>query len=220
MAQRSSDTFAQYKGVYGAIQPVVVAVEQLNRSIADIRNAEKEQDSITATVASTEKNDAEHSMVEKVLKVANVLYVIGFEEKITELTQLSAISQNSFFNVRDNDSISLANRIYDTAGIYADKLLPYGFTKDSIAELRKAIDDFTVLVSKPMDAIGSHKQKTKELKSLFAGLDSIFYDKLDKLMILFKDSNPAFYNEYRISRNLINTSVRHRKDNGEKEAGE
>jgi len=54
-----------------------------------------------------------------------------------------------------------------------------------------------------MDTIGERKQKTTNLMQLFASLDSIFYDKLDKLMVLFKQSRPDFYDEYRTARNII-----------------
>jgi len=54
-----------------------------------------------------------------------------------------------------------------------------------------------------MDTIGERKQKTSNLTQLFAGLDSTFYDKLDKLMVLFKQSQPEFYSEYRTARNII-----------------
>ena len=54
-----------------------------------------------------------------------------------------------------------------------------------------------------MDTIGECKQKTTNLVQLFAGLDSTLYDKLDKLMALFKQSEPDFYDEYRTARNII-----------------
>jgi hypothetical protein len=52
-----------------------------------------------------------------------------------------------------------------------------------------------------MDTIGARKQKTTNIAQLFAGLDSTFYDKLDKLMVLYKKS--SFYDEYRTARNII-----------------
>jgi hypothetical protein len=62
-----------------------------------------------------------------------------------------------------------------------------------------------------MDAITTRKQKTTNLKELFARLDSALYDRLDKLIVLFKSSHPDFYNEYRTSRNLIDTSHRQKE---------
>jgi len=54
-----------------------------------------------------------------------------------------------------------------------------------------------------MDAIGEKKQKTTNLAQLFAGLDTTFYDTLDKIMVLFKQSNTEFYEEYKTARNII-----------------
>jgi hypothetical protein len=54
-----------------------------------------------------------------------------------------------------------------------------------------------------MDTIGERKQKTTNLAQLFAGMDSTLYDRLDRLMVLFKQTNPDFYGEYRTARNII-----------------
>jgi lipopolysaccharide biosynthesis regulator YciM len=74
---------------------------------------------------------------------------------------------------------------------------------EEIAEIEKAINDFQTIIAKPMETISERKQKTTNLSQLFAGLDSLFYDRLDKLMILFKQPHPNFHGEYRTSRNII-----------------
>jgi hypothetical protein len=81
--------------------------------------------------------------------------------------------------------------------------------------METAIDAFQTVITKPMDTIAGRKQKTTNLVQLFAKLDSTLYDKLDKIMVLFKESHPDFYNKYRTSRNLILTS--RRKQNKESE---
>jgi hypothetical protein len=46
---------------------------------------------------------------------------------------------------------------------------------------------------------------------LFAETDSVLYDRLDKLVTLFKTSAPDFYALYRNARNIIDTAKRSRK---------
>ena len=62
-----------------------------------------------------------------------------------------------------------------------------------------------------MDTIGERKQKTTNTVQLLAKIDSLFYDKLDKMIVLFKKTNPDFYDEYRTARNFINTTARKSK---------
>jgi hypothetical protein len=65
-----------------------------------------------------------------------------------------------------------------------------------------------------MDTIGERKQKTTNLAQLFAGLDSTLYDRLDKLLVLFKHSAPEFYGEYRTARNIIFHTEHQKKEGG------
>jgi hypothetical protein len=88
---------------------------------------------------------------------------------------------------------------------------------DNVLELNGCIAAFGGLLAKPRATIGQHKLHTGNLTMLFAQVDSILYDRLDKLVVQFKISQPDFYNSYKNARNIINTSVRKRKGGEEKE---
>jgi hypothetical protein len=211
MAQRVSDTLSAYESVYSKIQPMVSAAEELNTNIAHIREMEVEQDSVNIPAVTSKKRAAEAKMIDSTVKIANALYVIGYMTNNQELTGLLGLSPASFYRLEDNTKLSLAKQIYHLAEAQTTTLADYGFDAASIAAIHTTIEDYQALIARPMDAIGSRKQKTTDLKQLFAELDSTLYDRLDKLMVLFKDTHPGFYGEYRTARNYIDTSVRHKK---------
>ncbi|MGV8091795.1 MAG: hypothetical protein AB2L24_08020 [Mangrovibacterium sp.] len=93
----------------------------------------------------------------------------------------------------------------------AEALEAYGYDAEKIAAIAAAVTAYRVIITKPMDTIGARKQITTNLKQLFAELDSTLYDKLDKLVVLFKESHPDFYGEYRTARNYINSAERRGK---------
>jgi hypothetical protein len=210
MAQRVSDVCAENRNLYGTITPFTTAVDELNTSIEDIRRVEKEQSSTSVTGASRVKHEAEDAMVDQSLMTANCLYVIGFTTHDPELLLLSSVSAASFYKTEGNEKLALATRILDLATQHAAELAPYGETV-GVARMQEVIERYRPTISKPMNTIGNRKQKTTSLYQLFAALDSVFYDKLDKLIVLLKQSHSDFYNEYKTARNLINTSARHRK---------
>ena len=203
MAQRVSDTFKRYETVYGGIAPMVAAVEALNTDIANIRDTQKERGAVNLPASTLEKRGAERQMIEPCVKMANALYVIGFTTDNKDLITLQGLSDNSFYRLSDNAALALARRILDLVHQYAGELANYGIDEAEITALGNAIEAFHTLIAKPMDTIGERKQKTTNLAQLFAGLDSTFYDRLDKLMVLFKKSAPEFYGEYRTARNII-----------------
>lgn len=206
MAQRVSNVLDLYSGVYANITPMVTAAGELKTAIGDIRHTDTQRAAGSITAASEDKNKAEEAMVEIALRFANALYVIGFTSNNAELTVLSNLSARSFFNATDNESLTQARRIITLAEANAEVLATYGLDTAALTDLKNATETFASFITKPMDIIGSRKQKTTTLAQLFAELDSIFYDKLDKLMVLFKQSAPDFYGEYRTARNLINTA--------------
>ena len=203
MAQRVSETLKRYQDVYKGLTPMTAAVEALNKDINNIRDTQKERGAVNVPASTLQKREAEAQMIQPCVKMANALYVIGFTTDNKDLITLQGLSENSFYRLSDNASLALARRILDLINIHAADLKDYGIDETEITALRKAIEAFHALIAKPMDTIGERKQKTTNLTQLFAGLDSTLYDKLDKLMVLFKQSAPEFYGEYRTARNII-----------------
>lgn len=211
MAQWVADTLTAYAEAYTGIEPVKKAVIDFERVISDIRAAATEQIAVQVPVFTQEKRAAEEKMIDLSVRVANTLYVIGFESGDRELINLLGLSDSSFYRVEDNVKLTIAQRLCDLAYKHAAELLLYGYDPEQTSAIRDAISAYSSLIAKPMDAITTRKQKTTNLKELFARLDSALYDRLDKLIVLFKSSHPDFYNEYRTSRNLIDTSHRQKE---------
>ena len=212
MAQRVSDTMKDYGTIYNSMLPMNEAVTELKNTIVDIHEAAKEQTAVNVPASTKEKREVEEQMIDRSVRLANALYVIGFKNNNKELTSLLGLSPRRFYRSEDNAKLTLAKYLYDLAQQNSADLMPYGFQPHEINDIGVAIDAYKNIIAKPMSTITVRKQKTTNLRELFANLDSIFYDKLDKLIVLFKESNPDFYGEYRTSRNYINTSVRYQKE--------
>jgi len=203
MAQRVSETFKRYESTYKEVPAMVSAVEALNKDIKNIRDLQTEQEAVNVSASTLEKRAAEQQMVDVFAKTANALYVIGFTTENQDLITLQNTSEYSFYRLTHNAVLAHAKRIFELANKYKEKLNDYGIKDEDFKKMEQAMNDFNALIAKPMDTIGERKQKTTNLMQLFASLDSIFYDKLDKLMVLFKQSRPDFYDEYRTARNII-----------------
>jgi hypothetical protein len=64
------------------------------------------------------------------------------------------------------------------------------------------------------DTIFAHKKLYTQTKMLFVDADSILYDELDKLTILFEDTD--FRNEYKSTPKVIVTSLCYKKEKDKK----
>ena len=212
MAQRVSDTLKRYESVYETFAPVVSTVAELNTCIENIRKSQQEHREVNIPAATLTKQEAEAQMIERCVKTARVLYTIGIKTNNKDLITLYGLSDSRFYRLTDNEELALARQILDLSRKHTVDLEKYGINTLELDATETSIENFHTLMSKPMDTIGERKQKTTNIAQLFAELDTIFYDDLDKIMVIFKKSNPDFYDEYRTARNIINTAVRKPKE--------
>jgi hypothetical protein len=211
MAQRVSDTMELHADDYSGMEPMVSAVVEFKTDIANIREAEKGQVSVSVPASTQQKHEAEVQMVEACVPTANALRLIGHSTGDKVLTNLAGVTPSIFYREEDNAKVARSKNILDLAKENASALAKYGFAEEKISGLETKINVFQNLIAKPMEAIGLRKQKTTNLKQHFASLDSTLKNKLDKLIVLFKSSHPDFYDEYRTARNIIGMSARRKK---------
>ncbi len=123
----------------------------------------------------------------------------------------SNVTKSQFYKLHDNEALALSKTTLDKAMENKEALSGYGLTEAMTDDLEQAIGSYEALVVKPRDTITERKGQTKSLAQLFAETKSLLYDRLDKLMSLFKESEPLFYESYFSARNVINTAARKRK---------
>jgi hypothetical protein len=214
MYQTTIDVCNLNSEIFKPVRAFVDALSELNLVVNDIRQTEQNQSKTNVQSATLEKNEYEVKLLSISLQIANAIYVYAFENNDRVLLSLNSVNKSSFLSSEGNKKLSLAGNIYRSGTMVIDKLDYYGITPETLDDLQKAISNYEEHIVKPRDIIVARKNYTENLKSLFAKADSVLYDKLDKLIVLFKDT--GFYNEYKSARNIVNTSVRHKKEEKEK----
>jgi hypothetical protein len=188
------------------------AVAQLEKDIAEIRQAAQQQaDKITFGVTE-EKNKSLDILVDQSLKIANIIYIHAFLNKDSVLLSKVNVNKSMFYNTHANDALTLANNIIAIANSHADIIKDLGIDQVEIDNLQNAINNFTPQIQKPQITMEERKVFTTNLKTLFASADSVIYDLLDKYITLFKSSVPDFYLQYKAARNIITLGRRNSKN--------
>ena len=98
-----------------------------------------------------------------------------------------------------------------------DKLIDLGMPADQLDKLNKAVTDYQAVISLPQSIINASKSAKEDMLKFIAVCDDILKLRLDKMMLLFKETNADFYNEYFNARYIGGWS---RKDDGEIEGSE
>jgi hypothetical protein len=204
------------KQEYANIPVFVNVVTELEQRVADIQLATQQQTENNPKGVTKDKSFAIDQLVEISLKVANIIYVYAFSTGNNRLLEKVNMNKSMFYRNHDQDSLTLSKIIAAEAKNCGDILVDYGLSTEDRAVLDAAIVQVEELVNAPSIAIGTRKLYTSNLRGLFVAADSIVYDKLDKMMRLFKTSKPEFFTRYHNARNVVNTSARKRKNTEEK----
>jgi hypothetical protein len=211
MYQTVYNTCAGFDSVYAKAPAFTNALSALNRGIAQIREVEKQQSYALSKGVTLEKTDVEDALILSLVKVGGALYVYAFETGNKDLAIKTNLNKTQLFHLEDNALLVTAREIASKVAEAGEALADYGIGAEELTELAERMAAFESLIVKPRTIIGEHKRHTTNLTRLFAETDSVLYDKLDRLINLFKTSHPDFYTSYKNARNVINTSARKRK---------
>jgi hypothetical protein len=210
MYQLVYNTCLEYAPVYSGAPVFLSSLEALNQGIARIRETERQQAEAEVKGPTLEKAGVEDFLIQSLLKVGSAVYVYAFENGDTDLLIKSNLNKSMLHRMENNVLLVTANEIAAIVTLLIQKLGGYGINQTDLDELASYTAAFESLIVKPRTTIDKHKLYTQNLIRRFSETDSILYDKLDKLINLFKTSSPDFYHNYKIARNIINTSVRKR----------
>jgi RNase P/RNase MRP subunit p29 len=192
-------------------------VNELRNILNVIDEESKRQVGITSEGISQTKNELEIKMVQTAVTVANLMSAYAFKTKNNDLLSKTGINKNTLYRLHDTESIARVRALAVEMNRYANELEAYGVDMSLRNELGQAITDFQSAFAQPRDVIVEKKQYTGNLVKAFAEADSILYDGLDKLIVRFKTSAPAFYTDYKNARNLIMRGSRKKSKKAEEE---
>jgi hypothetical protein len=211
MFQKILDVCNENEQKYANISAFGNAVSELKQRVSSIKLATQQQTVNNPKGTTKEKSSIIDRLVELSLKVANALYVYGFNSANKRLIEKVNVNKSMFYQTHNQTCLTMAKIIAAEASAHNSILNDYGITPSDIMDLNNAIVQFESFINAPAGVIGERKMYTGNLKELFVDADSLVYDQLDKLMVPFKTSSPEFFQLYSNARNVVNTAARKRK---------
>jgi hypothetical protein len=212
MYQKVTNVCDENVQVYANVPAFVETVNGLKQLVSEITAVTRQQLASSPKGATKNKSSAIDHLAETGVKIANSLYVYSIDTENNDLREKVNVNKSSFYQTHSQAALTLAKTVAAEANTFGSNLYHYGINDSDRAELDTAITQFEKLINTPVGVVGKRKMHTSNLRELFVAADSIVYDKLDKLITLFKTSSPDFYTLYGNARNIINTAARKRKE--------
>jgi hypothetical protein len=141
---------------------------------------------------------------QKVLDITRriVAYAKIMENEV--LAQKVNYSEANMARLTDNDFVTACSIVYTVIEENAYPLITYGITTNTLDTLKTSIDAFKAAMYAPKKEYIEMKQTGEKLVKLFDE-EEIILEKMDVLIEILRESQPAFYNEYQDTRKLTHT---------------
>ena len=146
--------------------------------------------------------------MDSALEVAGALRSYAEAAEDVELASEIDFSRSSLVEGSSVAVIARCKVIVDTATEHLEALGDYGVTAAKLNALKQAVKSFDGLRTWPRQSKTTRSAATKQLGRVFPKIDRLLRNRIDKLMVQFKTTKPAFYDRYRAARVIVETGAR------------
>lgn len=219
MHDKLENKFTMYKAVQSLLDANTAKlspITALTPLIADFKDrivAIQAKDDLANTAdagnTSTKTND-EAALISDAVTIAAALYALGASTNDEHLKELSKVTKSSLKNLRDTQLTTQVTNIKNLADANSAELAGYGITPAMITDLNDKITAFDASLG--ARELGSNISSTafQQLEVMFKETDLLLKEQMDKIMGIFRTSDPQFYGEYIQSREIIDLGHRFR----------
>ena len=177
------------------------------RTICNKLEEDEEQQQIKIIGYALRKADQKKLVVDIADTIASGLR--SYAEAINDTVLLGKVkfTRSEISAHRDVALQNLVIILNKTATSFLTTLPEYGITQDTINISETELKRFIAIKSEPALALAKRKLATAKINSTMPELKRIIKVRLDSFMKQYKITNPDFYNEYIINRQIIDTAT-------------
>jgi len=206
MYQASDGVLQTNNGVWTANTGFAGVVSALEGKIDDIEDLRDQQEEDTTGVT-VEKQDARIDLEKNTFTVGSLIAIYASVNKKRKLFNKVNYGKSELSKARDNELPGMSAQVYEEAVANATPCLAFGLTAGMTTALQTSMSTFVSNISKPREAITETSAATEQLPPVFAAVDKILAEQIDKGMELYRESNPDFYTDYFNARIIVNSPV-------------
>ena len=206
LAVKSS--LASHEEVWKSLPAFAAGTEELEEHIAELQTLAQTQTNRNGAAA--DKAQAFATVLDCGFEVAAATRAYAVASGDPELAARVDYSRSDLGRGRDMEVLTRCRSILATATAHVDSLPDYGVTPAKLTAFKKAIDAFQDAQAKPRHGRATSSAATKALPDLFGQVDELLEARLDGLIVQFRDTDPAFYNEYTAARLVLGRTNGHK----------
>ena len=168
--------------------------------------------------ASADKREAKKSLGDQAEFIVSSLHALAVDSDLHDLAVATDLSRTDITRGPDTDVINRCREIHRLATENVELLDDDDVTPADLTALKKGIETFEGLQTKPRTTKTRGRAASKKLNSLFGQLSKLYRKRLDKHAAKFKTTAPEFYQAYKAARSIVDPAVAKKKKTEEKKA--
>ncbi len=200
----------QNSSVWNGMAPAAAAVQQFKQKIAAIdAAAQKQETPVSGAVG--DKAAARDELEDVLFLTCEALGVLAHTTGDHELEALVDLTPHALDKMGDEGLSNRATTVIARANTKKTELATMQVTQANLDELQEALQTYQSAKAKPRTAVVERMVQTETLPTLVREAGNILRDQIDKLVNLFRRSNPEFVAAYRSARVVIDRAAGHRR---------
>lgn len=170
--------------------------------VTAIINTAQQRDMVLTGITG-DKTAKKRELAQMTATIATV--VKGYAKTVgnKKLADQMDFSESELFKLKDEDLITNATNIYNSANEVLLDLVNYNITEQTLDALLGNITVFSLKKPAPTVAISLKESLTAQLEQLFAEANAILKDQMDNTSKMFVTYSPSFYALYSEARKII-----------------
>ena len=147
---------------------------------------------------------AEHTLL-----ACEALGVLAHTSNDNDLLALTDVTRTSLDRMGTEELTNRATSVLAAANTRKTELATLQVTQANLDELGQALQDFNEAKTGPRTAVAARSVQTESLPRLIREASGILRDQIDRMVSLFKRTNPEFVSGYQSARVIIDRAATH-----------
>lgn len=193
--------------VWNSMAPMQAAVQTYKQKLVAIDDGTRKQQ--TPSGATEEKAAARDALEDVAFLMCEAIGAMAHVSGDHDLLALSNATQSTFRRASDDELSNLAAGILSAASAHKSELAAFEVTQANIDELDQALQRFNASKSNPRMAIAERSARGDSLEAQVRDAQDFLRNQIDRLVNLFRRSNPEFVAGYRNARVIVDRAATH-----------
>lgn len=194
--------------------PLVNAINQTGGLLDEIESI-KETVSQNNSGLVIEKENRKEALIATDFELLSTLAAYASQVGDPILQQKADYPISHFQNMRNNELVTNSRSLATLLTEKLPNLGSYGVTVEKIEALKDQIDQYEATLPDVRVTVSERKAANEKIKELTKTALKITDEQTDRLMVMFKQSHPDFYNAYLNTRKVVDYGTRYEKDEPE-----